>query len=301
MASIATSLLAWVCAPAILRATAPAAASARAWALAAYRLAPAAAALAVTSLVLAPGYFRHEQRARLEDVGVLFAACAMGGALILLASLVRAGLAITRTARLRRAWLAHAQSVSIEGMAAYEIETRFPLVAMLGAIRPRLFISSAVLRACTPEELAAIVQHERRHVSAGDNAIRLMMDAAPDLLSVTRRSAAIGDAWHQAVEHRADEAAPERLTLASALVRVARMAGDARPVRLPASALYRGEGIEERVRRLLAAAPDGRSRGMVRLLTAVSLAASAGIAAAAFSPRISQLSHDLLEAVVSLR
>lgn len=302
LSTAAASAGAWICTPAVLRMTARFGAAARASMLAGWRLLPAAAALAMTAFVLAPGYYRHEQRGEPEGVGAMLLLLAAGGAAVLASAVARAVRAALRTAALRREWSAGSKPVSIggAGMPAFEIESAYPLVAVLGAFRPRLFISSSVLGACPPDEIAAIVQHEHGHVRSRDNIVRLLMDAAPDLLGRTRAADATAREWHRAIEHRADDRARDRVTLASALVRVARLSGDARHAILPASALYRGEGVEDRVRRLVsgAAAGDRASRFAVAAAAAGLMAA---IAALAMGPNLSQLSHRLLETLVSMR
>jgi hypothetical protein len=160
-------------------------------------------------------------------------------------------------------------------------------------------VSDTVLAACSRPELSAIIEHERRHVSAFDNAMRLLMDAAPDALRLTRVPEALAASWHQAVEHRADDAASERLDLASALVRVARLGAGAAPVELPASALYRGEAIEERVKRLLAPAAAAAPVSFTQIAAGAATLACA-LAVTAASARVSEFAHDLLELIVSL-
>lgn len=301
LASAVSSLAAWLAAGPVIRATASAAAAPRAWLLACFRLLPATVAIAMTALVLAPGYYQHEQRGEPEGVGLALALAAAAGLLIAAGAVARAAAAVIRASALRRAWLAAGRPVDVAGagMPAYAIDSAFPLVAVLGVLRPRLFISSSVLRACSPPQLAAIVDHERRHVAAWDNAVRLLMDAAPDAVGLTRASGALAAAWHQAAEHRADDAARRRLDLASALVRVARLAGGTGPGAVPASALYRGEGVEERVRRLVDSGPDGSYMPRAVLCASAALV-TAVIAAAATSPRALELAHALLETAVTL-
>lgn len=302
LSSLVTSFAGIVFAHVVVRAIRRAGAAGRAWTLAAFRLLPATLAVAITAAVLGPAYFRHEQRVELEGVGLALALCAAGGLLLTATSLARIARAVITTSSLRREWLAKGRPLAIAGagMPAYAIDVPFPLVAVLGVLRPRLFISTCVLRGCSEAELDAIVEHERRHVSAFDNAVRMLMDAAPDAVGFTRASASLAAAWHQAVEHRADDAAARRLDLASALVRVARLAGASRAGVLPASALYRGEGIEERVKRLLTTSPDRTDRGVTRGLIAASAALALAVAGAALSSRASEIAHGILEAAVSL-
>ncbi|HUF24547.1 MAG TPA: M56 family metallopeptidase [Vicinamibacterales bacterium] len=301
LASAVSSLAAWLSAGPVIRATARAAAAPRAWLLACVRLLPASVAIATTALVLAPGYYRHEQRGEPEGVGLILALAAAAGLLIAAGAVARAVAAVIRASALRRAWLAAGRPIDVAGtgMPAYAIDSAFPLVAVLGVLRPRLFISSSVLRACSPPQLAAIVEHERRHVAAWDNAVRLLMDAAPDAVGLTGASRALAAAWHQAAEHRADDAAARKIDLASALVRVARLASGTGPGVLPASALYRGEGLEERVRRLIDSDPDEPDMPRA-VLWASAAALTIAIAAAATSPRVLELAHALLETAVTL-
>jgi hypothetical protein len=302
ISSVAASLAALPFAEALLRRSGRGAAASRAIGLAVFRLLPASTAIAMTLLVLIPGYYAHEQREELESAGLLIAFCASGGALILMCAGARAWRAVVETAKLRRAWLASARPLDLPhaGMRAFEIDLAFPLVGVLGVVRPRLFISTSVLRACTNDELAAIIEHERRHVLSADNVMRVLMDAAPDALALTGLPRRLATEWHRAVEHRADDAVTRKFDLASALVRVARLANGAGPVSLPASALYRGEGVEDRVRRLVSPAAKPASTRWSASLGLAAGVLGAAVVAAALSDTASRLAHGLLEAVVSL-
>ncbi|MDQ3168796.1 MAG: M56 family metallopeptidase [Acidobacteriota bacterium] len=303
LSSIATSLAAFIVASPLFRSHARPFAPGHAGALALCRLLPAMLAIALTAFVLGPGYFEHEQRTEAEGAGYALFALATGGLLVLMASLARVARAMARTSALKRAWLAEARPVDVPsaGMPAFALDLPFPLVAVLGVLRPRLFISRVVLSACSSAELRAILQHEHAHVMRRDNAVRMLMDASPDLLGFTRLPRAIADAWHQAVEHRADDAAAERLDLASALVKVARIATASPAIELPASALYRGEGsasIGTRVRRLVDTETEPRPRWMAAVAgSAVALGAI--VFAVALTGAASRAAHAVLEATVS--
>jgi beta-lactamase regulating signal transducer with metallopeptidase domain len=114
-----------------------------------------------------------------------------------------------------------------------------------------------VLEACTPEELEAILAHEQGHIDRHDNLRRLLMYAAPDALTWLPFPLRLETAWRAATEEAADDEAARagdagRVALASALVKVARLATAPRPTGLmPASSLYCGENLDGRVRRLL--------------------------------------------------
>ena len=302
LSSVITSLIALVCASPLLRSRDGVSAR-EAGALALYRLMPAGAALALTLLVLGPGYFAHEQRADAEGSGAALFALAAGGLALLLWSAARLAHAARRASALRRAWLAQAAPIDLPGagMPAYAIDLPFPLVAVLGIFRPTLFVSRVVLGTCSPAEMASIVEHERAHVRRRDNAVRLLMDAAPDLLSLTRLPAAIAAAWHRAVEQRADDAARRRLDLAAALVKIARVAAAAPALDLPASALYRGESaalIGDRVRRLVDGRPDAHP-ARAAAIRAAAAAVGAVITGLALTGAASRAAHAVLEVTVS--
>ena len=301
MTNAVASAIAWLCArPLLAAASADGSAVLKARALALFRLLPSAIAAAVTAVILLPGYVAHE-RSDAEHAGLTLWLLAAGGAALIAASMAGIISSARQTARLRREWLATAVPANVAGagIGAYALDLPYPLVAVLGVFRPRLFISTQVLRHCPPRELTAIIEHERAHVRRRDNLLRLGMDAAPDLLRLTGVPARIAAAWHRAVEHRADEAASSRLDLASALVRVSRMASGAPAFVLPASALYGGGTIDERVRHLLARRAQAAVPRWAVVFAGVTAAGLVLVAAAAGTGAASRLAHALLELTVS--
>lgn len=302
LSSVVTSLIAYACSRRILRTASVTPDDARALAL--YRLLPAVAAIALTLLVLAPGYLEHEQRGDAEGVSATLLALAAAGFALLSASAARVVSAVRRASALRREWMARAERIELAGadMPAYALDLPFPLVAVLGIARPQLFVSRRVIGACSEPELAAIIEHERAHVLRHDNGVRLMMDAAPDLLSLTALPSAIADRWHRAVEQRADDAAGRRIDLASALVKVARAAADTRALELPASALYGGEHaavLATRIRRLLGKGDTERGLNPSPAIGAAACAAAGVLCALALTGAASRAAHGVLEVIVS--
>ena len=194
-----------------------------------------------------------------HPVYMLFGLTALAGA-VLGAMAVRTVALFRATARMRGVWLRRARPISLAGVRipAFSLPSAFPIVAVIGLVRPKLVIAQSVLDACTPDELAAVLAHEQGHLVRHDNLRRALMAIAPDVLAWTRRARALADDWHVATEQSADEyaaclGANGRTLLAEALIRVARMAQTLPRVHdLPTSALYRGENIEARVRGLLA-------------------------------------------------
>jgi Zn-dependent protease with chaperone function len=155
-----------------------------------------------------------------------------------------------------RAWRMSATPLTLPSWArrAWTIRRRFPVVAVVGVVRPQLFVARQVIAECTPSELAAIAAHESAHVDAGDNLLRLLFRLTPGASVAARVGDPIERAWMVAAEEAADERARSRddgVELASALTKVARMAAESDPEVVPVSALIQGNDLAHRVRRLL--------------------------------------------------
>jgi Zn-dependent protease with chaperone function len=227
------------------------------------RLLPSAISLLVSLMAIA-SFERFEPRAGQERTGWVLLVFAAMAAAALLTMTVRIGRAYWTTRAALGAWMRTAEAVSLDGLAipAYAMTSSFPIVAVVGTVRPRLIVARSVLEACSREQLGAILAHERCHVRRRDNARRVLMWAAPDALMWTAAARALRERWQAAAEETADAEAARvgpagRLHLAEALIRVARLApAGSSAADLPASALYRGENIEHRVRRLLDPAAD---------------------------------------------
>jgi BlaR1 peptidase M56 len=204
-------------------------------------------------------FARFEPREGEERTALVLVAFACLGAVTWIAMGARVWRSYVASRRAWRQWVAVGRPLDWPDHAvpAYAIASTFPIVAMVGIVRPRIIVAENVLAACSPLELEAIVAHERSHLRRRDNARRLLMWASPDILMWTTAGRRLVAKWQTATEEEADDEAgrgcPERrLHLAEALLRVARLAPPGvAPVDLPASALYRGEDLADRVRRLV--------------------------------------------------
>lgn len=264
------------------------------------RLLPLVASVLWATLATA-SFFFFEPRSGGERIGSVLLVLSSVGTALILAAVVRITSTFVRHRRLLKSWLDGATPVQVPGatVPALAINTTFPVVAVFGVWRPRLVIAQCVLDACPPEELAAILAHERGHITRHDNARRMLLLALPDPLSWTRVGRAIDLAWHDAAEEVADEASGDglgdagRMSLAAGLIRVARLVPQGEALHeLPASALYRGEPIEQRVRRLLDPIP-ARPRAP-RHYQWVALAGVIGLSIILLNPI-----HELLEVAVT--
>lgn len=291
----------------------------RACGLAALRLFPAACAVAVTAFVFVAFVSLEPDNMR-EVLGI--ALPSMAGA-----SLAIALAAITRTLR---AWRETARAIASLSGQAFEvpgflgsevpgfrgsgvrnlgtselrnrgtlelrtIDSAFPIVAVVGLWRPRLFIARSVMAACDRDEVNAMIAHESAHVAARDNLTRLLFLCAPVLGAGSKTAAEIERAWTKASEEAADDLARDNrttsLALASALTKVARMAAGTSTPLLHASAILSGSAIEHRVRRLLTTEP---SRQHMHALSCV-LVLVVAVTTVALSPPVLQTLYEAAE------
>jgi Zn-dependent protease with chaperone function len=214
----------------------------RARAIATLRLLPAAAALAAAGVVLI-AFIRLEPADAREALGVVLPAAALATVFAFIRRAAHAIRAWTQTARIVAEWKGTAPVVDVE----------FPIVAVIGIWRPRLYVARRVVEACDREELDAMIAHERAHIAARDNVTRLCFLCAPFVVRGVAPELEI--AWTRASEEAADDAArrdeSSSLALASALTKVARLAMHRTMPLLQASAIFSGSSVSERIQRML--------------------------------------------------
>jgi Zn-dependent protease with chaperone function len=230
------------------------------------RTLPALLAFLSVALLLVPAYVAYEPRQAAERVSFKLGLLAFISATGIAVSVYRAIATHRVTSKLTADWLRqgkplHINDVNIE---AFQIAHTFPLIAIVGFLRPRLFVASQVLEILTPEEISAAVAHENGHLAARDNLKRGLLHACRDALLIIPSGRSLDKAWSEASEEAADENAARQgngvaLDLASALVKIARkIPQGARPT-MPAGVFLLGDeetkGIKSRVRRLIALAP----------------------------------------------
>lgn len=227
---------------------------------------PAMALLAVTAL-LVPAYLIYEPHTTTEVVsgklGVLALLSALGVALAMWRGL-KSWLA---TRALLRQWLEGAEPIRIAevGIRAFRIDHPFPIIAVVGLIRPRLFIARRVLESLTADEMLAAIAHESGHLAAHDNLRRVLIRACRDMLTIVPWGRSLDRAWAKNAEAAADESAADHgsavaLNLASALIEIARMVPAGSRPTMPVAAFLLGDGtdgVKGRVRRLLDLAGAG--------------------------------------------
>ncbi len=278
------------------------------------RLAPSVIGLIAVGFFFFPAYLDYEPRGTAEPVSTKLAIFAALSILGLALATWRATRAFWVTHKLRREWLNVSTEISLAGVGvqAFRLPHAFPIIAVVGVFRPRLFIAEQVLHTLTPEELAATVAHEYGHLRARDNLKRGLLRACRDALLIPVGSS-VEKSWSEAAESAADEYAAQTspdvaLNLASALVKIARMVPIGVRAELPLAAFIVGEegrGIKARVRHLLDIASRGRetTSAKAELAAAVPLATAIGafVGSAIFASHSQVLLtvHLFVERVVS--
>ena len=221
------------------------------------RTTPFAASLGITLFIVAPAFTLFEPVHDDETFGPMLALLATGAFAHLAASAVWAAFSVYLTNRIERDWLDSATRLDTgDRLRAFAIEARSPIVALVGVFRPTLLASRDVIAACTAEEIAAIVAHERGHLDSRDNLKRWLMTSLPDSLRWLPMHYEMLDAWHHAAEDAADDAATggeeiARADLAALLLKVVRLAPHSHLAGAVVSPFVEHDGLERRVRRLI--------------------------------------------------
>jgi Zn-dependent protease with chaperone function len=228
------------------------------------RIGPPVIAIVAVAAFMIPSYLTYEPHTTDEFVSWKL------GALATLSG-IGVGLAIWRglrswfaTRSLLRNWLAAATPIKMDEIAVptFVLQHSFPIIAVVGAVRPRLFIATHVLESLSEEELAAALAHEYGHLAALDNFKRSIMRVSRAALLIIPCGRSLDRAWSEASESAADEHAAQKsslmaLNLASALVRIAKMIPPGQRQVMPAavSAFLVGSedcpGVKVRVKRLV--------------------------------------------------
>lgn len=271
----------------------------RARRLLALRLAPAFVSLAVVVVLFMPAHLWLEPAEADERIGFVPLILAVSGVFLLLRAVYRSACAIRRTVRL--AAVTPRRELRRGGLQLLEVPG-FRGVALAGIFRPRILIGTRARRVLTPSELDLAVAHEQAHRQAGDNLSRALMLCAPDFLGFFSEARRLERLWETEAECLADAAAvdgnPVRATrLASALVKVARLASGERTWSPGWSTFHQPALLEERVR-LLVSSPrvPSAAAGYARAAAACGLAA----VAAAWMAGIPQQMHWLTEAFITI-
>ena len=267
--------------------------------------------LALTAIALLafciPSYLWLEPVATGEKVGLLCVLMALLGVVLWAPALKRVIGAVLGTNRYLSHCERHGHKVSLPGedSPALLVNDKTPVLAVAGIFRPRLLISGRVLRELSCEQREAALRHEQAHRASGDNLKRLLILLAPDAVPFVATFSGLEHAWAKFTEWAADDEAtggdPERaLSLASALVSVAKMGSRRRANVLSCSLVGDSHELSQRVNRLLRPQPKPAKPIMevIRLLgSTIALLASA-VAVVTIWPGSLSIVHQALERLV---
>jgi len=280
--------------------------SATRWLLA-LRLAPLGCSVFVVAAFCVPSYLWLEPETAVEQVGFVCLGSALLGLAVWCVSIARVVRAAARSlryiARCRRAGI----STELEGdpSPVWIMEGATGSLMLAGIVRPRLFISRRVITALSADQLQAAVRHESAHRVSRDNLKRLLMLLAPGVLPCFRGFESLEAHWARYTEWAADDSAVDgdsgrSLSLAAALVRVARLTPASYPSPVIASMLDEGRDLAARVDRLLRGAPvSGKpSRGMPVVTASAAVVLTGMLVSAMLQPATFHSVHRLLEELI---
>jgi Zn-dependent protease with chaperone function len=290
-------------------------AATRASVLCELRLLPVAFGVACVTLLLVPAYFTHEPRTAHESVSSKLAILALLSAVGIGLALIRGIVTWRVTSRLTADWLSKATAISLPGIniPAYRMKHHFPVIAVVGTLRPRLFVANQIFESLSRDELSAAVEHEVGHILAHDNLKRSLMRACRDTLLLVPCGHVLDSAWKEASEAAADEHAVRggstvALDLAAALVKIARIVPAGATPAMPAAALLVGSDdghVSGRVRRLLKLANETENPRSNAFLSQAPMPIAIGltIVVATFAinePHVLAMVHSIIEHGVHL-
>jgi Zn-dependent protease with chaperone function len=226
------------------------------------RLLPGAGAALLVFTVVLPAFLAYEPPQESEGAGPLLWGLA-AFSLLTLGDGIRRGWSAWKSARkLLQSFAIVAEHRTAEGHRVEIVDCPAPIVAVIGGWRPRIVAAERVLAICSEAEFQQVIAHEVAHLSARDNLKCLLLVACPDPLAWLPIGATLLRRWQTAVEFEADARATgtdpyRRVALASALIKVARLAIGDHGARTVLSMPIAADDVPGRVRRLLAPAQAG--------------------------------------------
>ena len=254
-----------------------------------------------------PSYLWLEPEAAAERVGFVCMVLAVSGIVIWASALLRVGGAIRGTVRYLHHCQHHGRKIAVPGEVspALVLTGKAPVLAVAGVFRPQLVISRRVIRGLSAEERTAALRHEQAHRTSGDNFKRFLILLSPDIFPFIRTFGAMERAWSRFTEWAADDQATDgdpqqALSLASALVRVAKMGSGPRLGYLSCSLLGEDQALSARVDRLLRpqVKPQKPVKALIPLLTGAGAIITSAVAIITLWPGSLTVVHRALEQLV---
>jgi Zn-dependent protease with chaperone function len=217
------------------------------------RMFPLAAAAILTAVLTVPSFLLLEPRAIQEPLGEVPLALGFFGAALGIFGTVKASLALRRAFRAIAAWAHYAQPLKTSvPVPVLRMAGSAPAMIAAGIFRPRVMVSHTAEAVLSAPELKSSLKHELAHIRERDNLKKLLLRfvAFPGM-------SPLETAWLEATEMAADDAAvasaQEALDLATALIKLSRLAPIESPVDLTAALVHSpASAVNARVEHLLA-------------------------------------------------
>lgn len=305
--SAALGVLVWWCTPVLLRVAGRMTARRAARFLLALRLLPAGASCFLVAALCVPSYLRLEPHGTSEQIGWACLVAAFLGLSAWGVSLTRSYRAVTTSANLARDSRRAASCTALAGEALpvwiLDGAAHFP-VALIGLLHSQLVIARGVLEVLSPDQLGAALRHEHAHHVSRDNLKRLLLLLMPDVLPFVDPLKSLDREWARFSEWAADDAAAGgdrrgSLSLAAALVRVARVCPQACRPEPIAFLVGSGAGLASRVERLLNPTSAGEQSRFPLTVVGVAMALLAcATVTLAFDPNFLYWVHEALEQMI---
>src|SRR5262249_18090627 len=237
-----------------------------------------------------------------EEVGILCLGAAILGAVAWAFSITRTVRTALRSAR----YVAGCQRNGVRtrmpesSVPVWIVDSGVRSLMLAGMLRPRIYVSRRVIRALSGDQLTAAVCHESAHQASRDNLKRLLMLLAPGILPFYRGFESLEANWARFAEWSADDRAVDgdserSLSLASALVSVARMAPSSTPPPVLAS-LFESTDLAARVDRLLRVPSIRPAR---RAFPRAALVVAAALILPMLRPATFHSVHRMLESLIN--
>jgi beta-lactamase regulating signal transducer with metallopeptidase domain len=303
----AAAILVWIAAPAALRVADSARPGFSARFLFIFRMFPFALTLILVVGFCIPSYLWLEPVSTGEKVGYACLAAATMGALVWAMSLFRVGFSLLRTSRYMSSCERDGQEIAVDGESSpvLVLKREAPVMAVAGLVHPKLIVSRSVLHKLTSEQRDAAFRHEQAHRSSRDNLKRFLCLLAPDAIPFVSGFKKIERQWARYTEWAADDHAvngdSERaLSLAAALVSVAKMGRTHHSSYVLSLLVAEDEDLAVRVDRLLREQQYAERplAPLVQVARNVALVAGGLILAALVLPNSLGSVHQILEKLI---
>lgn len=216
------------------------------------RTLPLVTAGAITAAFTIPSFLLLEPRSVDEPMGATPVFLGLFALVVAISGIASGVIALRRTSRTVSAWTSGAESVqSAHTLPILRVSQPVPPMTAVGIVHPKILLSATAEFLLTAAELKTALNHEAAHFHRCDNLKKLVTHMMP--FPGMRRLEA---AWLDAAEMAADDAAvstsSDALDLASALIKLSRLApGGPTPELSVALVHTKGSILNARIERLI--------------------------------------------------